>query len=151
MNAIPVPYLARKDSTENLVVFGVNVQVLANRAQTAGEFCTYIAECAPGIGAPLHRHTGQDESFFVLTGEFDIRCGDQVSRLKAGDFAFVPRGQAHAFTAAGDKPARLLGFGNPGGHEAFFEDCAAALAVGSFSPETGRQICEKHGIELLKR
>ena len=77
--------------------------------------------------------------------------GDAGQRLRAGDTVFAPRGLPHGFTGTGARTSRLLGLGTPSGHEDFFRDCAAAVADGTFSPETGAAICRKHGIELLGR
>jgi quercetin dioxygenase-like cupin family protein len=149
MKAIPSPHLVRRGSVSKLPVFGVDIEVLAGRAQTNGEFASYLATCAPGAGAPPHRHDGHHEAFFVLEGEIDLRCGDRVHRLQPGDFAVAPRGMVHGFMGVGPGSSRLIGFGVPGGHEEFFQACAAAIADGTFSPQTGAAICRQHGIELV--
>jgi quercetin dioxygenase-like cupin family protein len=149
MNTTLLPILLRRGESRTLSVFGVGVQVLAGAAQTGGAYAAYLATCPTGVGAPPHRHAAQDEAFLVLEGEFDLMLGEEVHRLKAGDFAAAPRGLLHAFTGAGPGASRLAIFSTPAGHEAFFEDCAAALEAGTFSPETGREICERHGIELV--
>ncbi len=43
----------------------------------------------------------------------------------------------------------MLGIGTPGGHEDFFRDCAELAAEGRFTPETGREVCLRHHIELI--
>jgi oxalate decarboxylase/phosphoglucose isomerase-like protein (cupin superfamily) len=101
------------------------------------------------VGAPPHRHDGSDETFYILEGTFDILCGDTVQRVGSGDLVFAPRGSAHSFQSVGPQTGRLVGFCQPAGHEEFFLDCATAVANGTFSPEVGRAICIKHGIELL--
>lgn len=132
-----------------LPVFGVDVEVLLDGAASGGLSAVYRCTAQPGVGAPLHRHSAQDEMFHGLEGEFELICGDECRRLGPGDFAFVPRGLAHAFRCVGEKTGRLLVFSTPAGHEAFFRDCAEAIAAGTFSPVTGGEICRRHGIELL--
>ena len=149
MNATLSTHLTRRESAPKLPVFGVTIEVLASRAHTGGHAASYLATCPSGTGAPPHRHPAHDESFYILDGELDLLSGDTVHRLKAGDFAFVPRGTIHGFTSVGPNHARLLGFGTPGGHEEFFQDCADAIAQGTFSPETGMAICQRHGVELM--
>ena len=149
MNATLVPHLSRRGAVQKLPVFGVDVEILASAAQTGGHAASYHVTCAPGTGAPPHRHIGEDESFYVLEGEFEFLCGETMHRLKAGDFIFAPRNTPHAFTCLGPRSGRLLGFCTPGGHEEFFKDCACAIAENTFSAEKGMEICQRHGIELM--
>ncbi len=136
-------------TAEKLPVFGVEVEVLLDGGRSAGAAAVYRVSAAPGQGAPPHRHPGQDEMFHVLDGEFELMIDGVSRRLGPGDFAYAPRGAAHAFTCVGPQPARLLVSSTPAGHEAFFRDCAAALASGTFDAATGEALCQKHGIELL--
>jgi mannose-6-phosphate isomerase-like protein (cupin superfamily) len=142
-------HLQRRDTASAISVFGVEVQILASSAQTDGSASTYLATCAPGVGAPPHRHINSDETFYVLEGAFEILCGESIQHVSSGDLVFIPRGVAHHFQCTGPQTGRLLGFCQPAGHEKFFLDCAEAVTNGTFSPETGRAICVKHGIELL--
>ena len=142
-------HVQRRDATSPVSVFGVEVQILAGSAQTGGASSAYLATCAPGVGAPPHRHVDSDETFYVLEGAFEILCGENIQHVGVGELVFIPRGLAHHFKCTGPQTGRLLGFCQPAGHEKFFLDCADAVANGTFSPETGRAICVKHGIELL--
>lgn len=48
-------------------------------------------------GPALHIHHKDDEIFYVVSGEFLIQLGDEVSLIKQGDTVFVPRGTKHTF------------------------------------------------------
>jgi quercetin dioxygenase-like cupin family protein len=90
-------------------------------ADTTGRALTAIeCEAAPGGGPPPHIHEDEDESFYVLEGEFEILLGDRLIQAGPGDFAFVPRGTVHRFANVGDTPGRLLILFTPGGLEQFF-------------------------------
>jgi quercetin dioxygenase-like cupin family protein len=134
---------------DRLHVFGVEVEVLLDGAQSAGAMAVYRVTAWPGTGAPRHRHTAEDEAFHVLEGVFEVWCDGCLHRLEAGDFVFAPRGSVHSFTAVGSDVARMVVFSTPAGHENFFRDCAAAVAAGRFNPDTGAAICRQHGIELI--
>ncbi|MFN8193093.1 MAG: cupin domain-containing protein [Nocardioidaceae bacterium] len=69
----------------------------------------------PGIATPLHRHTRESESFFLLEGEMTYRAGDQDHELYAGCFIHLPSGIPHAFRIRGAEPARFLAIVDPGG------------------------------------
>lgn len=68
----------------------------------------------PGIATPLHRHTFEDEAFYLLNGSMTYRAGEETYHLSAGDFLWLPRGVPHAFRITGDHPARFVGFADPG-------------------------------------
>lgn len=42
-----------------------------------------------------HKHTHEDELFFVVTGLLEIELRDQTIELKPGEFFVVPRGVEH--------------------------------------------------------
>ena len=68
----------------------------------------------PGIATPLHRHTHEDEAFFLLDGSMTYRAGDEIYRLTEGDFIWLPRGLPHAFRVTGSTPVLFVGFADPG-------------------------------------
>ena len=72
---------------------------MAGLAQVAVNHVTV----APGeMAFPHHVHHGQEEWVFVISGEADVRLGEQTHRLVAGDFAaFPPGGPAHSVRNAG--------------------------------------------------
>lgn len=85
---------------------------------------------APGFDTGVHYHTKIEEFFYVLDGELELRCGDQIIRATPGTFVFIPVGAHHSFANRGDKPARTLFGCMPPGHENYFDGLAALLATG---------------------
>ncbi|WP_300612955.1 cupin domain-containing protein [Trebonia sp.] len=61
-----------------------------------------------GRRPPAHRHTNCSEAYFVLDGLVSVVIEDQELRVGPQEFVLVPRGTAHTFGNAGDRPARLL-------------------------------------------
>jgi quercetin dioxygenase-like cupin family protein len=78
----------------------------------------------PGQGPPVHTHGNEDESWYVLEGEFRFRVGAEEWNLPAGSFVFVPRGTTYAFQNISAHPARILVIFTPAGLERFFERVA---------------------------
>jgi mannose-6-phosphate isomerase-like protein (cupin superfamily) len=58
--------------------------------------------------APLHRHLGDDEAWYVLEGALGFIRGDERLEAAAGAAVLVPRGVAHSFWNAGDGSARYV-------------------------------------------
>ena len=67
-------------------------------------------EVAAGADVHEHHHV-QEEVFFVIEGELEVRIGDQVALVHAGDAAVVPSGEAHAVRAV--TSCRLLVVDHP--------------------------------------
>jgi mannose-6-phosphate isomerase-like protein (cupin superfamily) len=76
-------------------------------------------------GPQLHFHLYQEEWFYVMEGEVLFQVGDAQMRLCAGDSILGPRMVPHTFSAAGEKPGRMLIAFTPAGKmEQFFRDAA---------------------------
>jgi quercetin dioxygenase-like cupin family protein len=131
-----------------LNVFGVGVTLLLDGAATGGSHVVARLVCAPGAGAPPHRHA-EAESFCVTEGAVEIWSGGTWTVFAAGDFAHVPPGEAHAFRNTGTVPAHILNISAPAGHDRFFREADALHREGRFTPETAAQVCDATGIELL--
>ena len=101
------------------------------------------------LGAPLHRHTYEDEYSFVLEGRMGALLGDEVVHGTPGDLIVKPRGQWHAFWNAEDEPARLLEIISPGGFERYFERAAGLFGAGGPpDPAALEALAGEYGLEF---
>jgi quercetin 2,3-dioxygenase len=98
----------------------LTTEVLATAEQTGGAFGVWRYQIPPGEGPPLHIHRGEDEFFYVLSGTFDFRLGERVSRAPAGSFVFIRRDAVHTWTNVGPEPGVLIGGVTPAGFEGYF-------------------------------
>jgi quercetin dioxygenase-like cupin family protein len=57
---------------------------------------------------PAHLHDGEDEMFYLLTGELTGYCDQDSWTARAGSFVFVPRDRPHGFTVTSTGPASAL-------------------------------------------
>jgi quercetin dioxygenase-like cupin family protein len=80
------------------------------------------------LGAPLHRHSREDEISHVLEGELTVQQGEEIQTATTGGTIVKPRGIFHAFWNAGSTPVRFLEVIAPGEFAAYFEELAALLA-----------------------
>ncbi len=81
-----------------------------------------------GFSTGLHVHRVQEETFYVLEGEFTWQIGDQKVRAVPGTYVFLPPGVPHNIGNASDKPARVIMTVSPPGHEHYFEELVELAA-----------------------
>ncbi len=105
---------------ERLWIVGDTMTLKATGETTGGGLVMLENLTAPGGGPPPHVHTREDEFFYVLDGDFEIRIGDDVHRVGPGGFAYVPRGTVHNFRNTAQTPSRMLIGFTPAGMEEFF-------------------------------
>lgn len=73
----------------------------------------HLAELAPGQQTRAHYHVRADIALYVIEGESEMITWDQdyqptTTVLRAGDFAFIPRGTIHKDVNNTDKVFRLV-------------------------------------------
>jgi quercetin dioxygenase-like cupin family protein len=61
-----------------------------------------------GKEPPLHTHDGEDEIFYVLSGELTVTCGDDSFDAGTLDFVFLPQDTPHSYTIKTDGLVHLL-------------------------------------------
>ncbi len=127
--------------------FGIGVEFLLEAGETSGAYSVYRLTVKPGDGSPPHVHRKDDESFYVLNGEFEYHVGEQVIRCRSGEIMFLPRNVPHLFRNVGITDGQLLAIGSPGGHERFFLD--AANLGPTPSAEDAMAVCQRHGMEIV--
>ena len=74
----------------------------------------------------MHRHLREEETIYVLSGEMQVEAGGLTHRLKAGEAAVLPRGEAHRLGNAGPEQAQTLVLCTPSGFEDFVREAGEA-------------------------
>jgi mannose-6-phosphate isomerase-like protein (cupin superfamily) len=68
----------------------------------------------PGQRGPRdHLHSRHEETFVVLEGQYEVRLGEKIVRVAAGEYVFIPRGTPHTIRNPGPAPGRLLNIISP--------------------------------------
>ncbi len=94
---------------------------VATARDTNGAFSLAEIEVRAGCEPPPHRHTNEDESFYVLDGEMEFIVDGETTRARAGELAFLPRGRTHAFRVVTARTRALLHISPAGLEDAFLE------------------------------
>ena len=109
-------------------------RIVTTTAQTGGIHFALDCTEKPGGGPPLHIHETEEEYFFVTEGEFTFSIDGKITKAKAGESAFVPRGKVHCFKNCTNQDARMLALFTPGNIEGYF-DFGLPLEDGSIPSE----------------
>ncbi len=127
----------------------IGVRFMIDGAE-AGERFSLVEHPMSGwaLGAPLHRHTREDEYNYVVRGSVGALLGDDVLIGKPGDLIFKPHNQWHTFWNAGDEPARILEIISPAGFENFFRELVDLGGVTKVEPRTLRELCSRYELEI---
>jgi quercetin dioxygenase-like cupin family protein len=134
-------------------VAGVSLRLLAGGADAGGNLLVFHYDAPPGwAGPPLHRHPDLDEAVYILSGRLTVRLGENDHHAVPGEFAWMPRVEAHAVTNRGDDRAVFLGLITPPGRtQQFFEAVAEELAGTDGPPDPDRlmRLNAEHGMEVF--
>jgi mannose-6-phosphate isomerase-like protein (cupin superfamily) len=118
-------------------------EIVATRDQAGGSIGMFRQTIAPKSGPPTHVHNTEDEIFYVVKGEFNVKLGDRIVSAPAQTVMFVPRGTPHTFQNVGIGPGVLLVAVTPGGFERSFEERQGAEG------ETLRALAKKYNMEVV--
>jgi quercetin dioxygenase-like cupin family protein len=151
------PPLVMPGGGRKVAIAGDVYQIKLIGAETGGRYALCEFFVPPGGGPPPHIHTREDEAFYVLGGELTFTVAGTEFVVPAGGFLNAPRGVAHRFTNACDKPARAIVIASPAGLEDFFLEIGQPWdeAYRAPGPPTPEQIAKllatapKYGIEIL--
>lgn len=136
---------------EELHIMGGQFDLKVSSSDSNGQFLLYDTIRIEKGGPALHLHYSQDEFFYVISGEFLVKVGDDSFRLGAGDFAFAPRMVAHAFAKVSDGPGQMLVMFQPAGTmEDFFKQMAKmGSAIPKDQEKRLKQLWKDHGMEIV--
>lgn len=95
------------ESEGTLLMNGIPHLIKAGECALGRGIAAFTCETVAGEEPPLHVHTTEDEIFYVLSGELEFTCADEVLPAKAGSFVFLPQGKPHTYRILVG-PAKLL-------------------------------------------
>ena len=110
---------------------------------TGGSFALIEVQVQPENGPPPHIHHREDETFYVLDGEFSFLHGDRGFIATSGSLIYISKGTLHTFKNVGTAPGRLLVVITPAGFEKFFEEIGEPVIDKSSPPPFNPATVEK--------
>jgi quercetin dioxygenase-like cupin family protein len=138
-------------------VVGDRYTYLLTGAQTNGGCFMFEAVVPPGGGPPPHVHRREDETFYVVEGEFEFVVDGAPMRLKAGEFLFARRDVPHHFRNVGGEVGKMIITATPAGLEHFFAEIGTRLSSRDDAPfpptpESVAKLLDaapRYGLEIL--
>jgi mannose-6-phosphate isomerase-like protein (cupin superfamily) len=145
--------------TETFHLFGNLLHLIAPSDSNTGKVSIVECRTKPGAGAPPNRHSGDDECFYVLSGQYEFVIDGVCETKGAGSLVRVPNNARHLFTNKGMTEASMLIITWPGqGHDDFFRKAGEPVAKGTktFPEAKGppdvaamKSLAQECGIELM--
>ena len=83
------------------------VTTKATNDETGGSFGIAEHLVTPACNPPMHVHTDEEESMYVLDGELELEVDGEIQVVRAGSFALTPRGARHTYRVL-TETARVL-------------------------------------------
>jgi quercetin dioxygenase-like cupin family protein len=121
---------------KSLWILGDIYTVKISGDETQGRYSVWEIEAAPNSGPPLHKHSMEDEAFYVLEGEFSFPYGSKETKASKGQFMYIPRGEFHTYKNINSSSfGKLLVIITPPRFEKFFEEIGIPIDdKSSFQP-----------------
>jgi len=119
-------------------------------SSTAGRLSLMERVLPPGGRMPPpHRHTGNDEAYFVLDGEVTFVLDGEQTVGRRETFLLVPAGEDHTFGNTSDAEARLLVLHTPA-LDGYFADLELLWSAPEPpTPEQEGALMRRHGMEPI--
>lgn len=134
---------------KTIKVPGHPITYKAEKEDTGGAY-SLLEVVVIGGGPPQHIHKAEEEAFYVLEGEVNVKVGEQTIRGTVGSFVLIPRGTVHTFWNAGSTPAKLLGIFSPAGFEQFFVEVVGDGEIDTATfVQRGMAVAQKYNLQIV--
>lgn len=120
---------------------------------TGGALSAFELLALPRSGPVLHVHHREDEWYYVLSGEFIFKAGEDTFSLPTGGSIWLPRGIAHTWANTTKTEAKLILVCQPGGFEKFFDELSMTMERFPGDSDAAHakvaEVLAKYGMEML--
>jgi quercetin dioxygenase-like cupin family protein len=138
-------------TAEPLNILGEPVLVKLASGDADGAAAVFHITVPPMSGPPLHRHSREDEWFYVLEGVITFEIDGERTVAKAGDSAFAARGTVHAYQNFTAETAKLLVMTTPGTsfNEFFVRLSAHNMGLAAPDFQGSERLMNEYGMEMV--
>jgi quercetin dioxygenase-like cupin family protein len=144
-------------SSRTVSVVGDRYTFVVTGEETGGAFAMMDFHVPVNHGPPPHVHSHEDETFYVLAGEFEFTVAGQTQRLRTGQSLVAPRHIPHTFRNVGASMGRMMAVVAPAGFEKFLMEIGVPLPSADSPPleptaadiERLKKAAPRYGLTLL--
>ena len=125
---------------------GTTYKVLSESVSGTAAIVEHTLE-ARSLGAPMHKHTRENEISYVLEGELSVIQDGEVQTAGPGSYIVKPKDIFHTFWNSTDQRIRFIEIITPGTFENYFAEMAPFLLPGQ-PPQMDkiRETAAKYGL-----
>lgn len=125
---------------------GTTYKVLSKSVNGSAAIIEHTLE-AKSLGAPMHKHTRENEISYVLEGELSVIQNGEVQIAGPGEYIVKPKDIFHTFWNSTNQRIRFVEIISPGNFEYYFAELAPFLLPG-VPPEFDkiRETAAKYGL-----
>lgn len=115
---------------------------------TMGQLSAFenINEDGPMAGPPLHIHPDQDETFFIIDGEFLFQIGNEKIKVGKGEVVFGPRKVPHTFYQLSKNGHMIFTYNPAGNMEEIFRGMPKLMPS---NPAGFAKLCADNGVNFI--
>lgn len=120
--------------------------------ESGGSCTTFELSAMPQTGPYRHVHHREDEWYYVLSGEFLFKAGDEEHTLPVGASIWLPKGIPHVWANVSSQEGKLILVCLPGGFEKFFDEMGREMANvhdTAGAEKTMKEVMARYDMELL--
>ena len=121
--------MVQVNQTVHFRALGTTYKVLSESVGGTAAIVEHTLE-AKSLGAPMHKHTRENEVSYVLEGELSVIQNGEVQTARPGQFIVKPMEMFHTFWNASDRMVRFIEIITPGNFEYYFAELAPFLLKG---------------------
>jgi mannose-6-phosphate isomerase-like protein (cupin superfamily) len=120
---------------KSLWVLGDVYTIKISGDETQGRYSIWEIETAPNNGPLLHKHSMEDEAFYILEGDFSFSHCSKETKASKGQLIYAPRAEFHTYKNIGGTVGKHLLIITPPQFEMFFKEIGIPIEdKSSFQP-----------------
>jgi len=113
------PVLSGPGAGRTVTHGGSSTELKLEGHQSGGDWAVVEWVVRAGDEPPMHTHTREDETLYILEGAITAYVGGEKIDVEAGSYAALPKNVSHGFTVRSEQ-VRFLVTLEPAGAEYFF-------------------------------
>jgi quercetin dioxygenase-like cupin family protein len=127
-----------------------DIRIKLSGADTGGAVAVLEVHTNPDFSTPIHVHHVENECFYAIEGEYEVKVGDGVFHLKPGSSVYAPKLIPHAINDVSEKGGKMMVVAQPAGQiEAFSVDLFKLISSGTRDGATLKTLFLKHDMDVV--